>query len=185
MTRADMGMLRALLALLAPALAAACVLDATGPRRRGEPIQTDRLAYVATYRQGAGAYRRYGFALVSTIRNPTGQTLYLGRCFEDSPQPLYEVELPGATDPLASGYFLPWACVGHDRQFELPPGASRTDTLDIVGPTAWDGHTGVPLGALEGRFRLRYDVRTAPADGADLAPDSLARSNLFDVTLEH
>ncbi len=156
--------------------------DVTGPERGAEPIQTDALHYLASYVNGEGTYRQYGFTVVAVFRNTTDQTLYLGRCFPDSPGPLYGVTLADGSGGEV-GYNPGWACVGHDRQFAIAPGEARTDTLQVEGPNSWDGHTGQAFGQLEGRFRLFYEAQTCPGDGACSLPYDYARSNAFDVSL--
>jgi hypothetical protein len=121
---------------------------------------------------------RYQFRVVSRFENRGAATLYLGRCFPDSPQPLFTIF---NTVPVKSGYGQIWACVGHDRQFAIRAGEVRIDTLLVQGPNAFQGGTHVPIGVTEGDFRLYFDVRLAPGDGAPAAPDSVKLSNVFRV----
>lgn len=159
--------------------------DAFGPPpdRASEPVQTDRTRYTATPTgDAAPGFVEYEFTIVATFTNPTDDTVYLGRCFPDSPGPVYGVDLVSPEDEWGAAYSRFWGCVGHDQQFAVAPGAARVDTLRISGPTAWQG--GAYLGLLEGLFRLRYSVRTGPGDGAPEAPDDLESSNVFEVRIE-
>ena len=137
---------------------------------------TDATGYLA-YRLPE-SLPRYQFRIVSRFENRSAGTLYLGRCFPDSPQPLFTVF---NTVPVESGYTQGWACVGHDRQFAIRPGEVRIDTLVVEGPNMFQGGTHVPIGVTEGDFRLYFDVRLAPGDGAPAAPDSIKVSNVFRV----
>jgi hypothetical protein len=121
---------------------------------------------------------RYQYRIISRFENRTTSTLYLGRCFPNSPQPLFTVV---STFPVESGYTQVWACVGHDRQFVIRVGEVRIDTLLVEGPNIFEGGTNKPIGVTEGDFRLYYDVRFAAGDRALAAPDSIKVSNAFRV----
>lgn len=170
-------------ALCAMLLLAACAQDVTGPDRAGEPLQTEKVSYEARVVGGSGNYTQYGFTVVATFRNLMDQTVYLGRCYPDSPTPIYGIVAVDTDDDWGAAYSPGWACVGHDQEFAIAPGGTRTDTLHISGPNAWDGHTKEPFGVLEGRFRIIYDVRLC-RDCATLAPVEMGRSNLFDVRVQ-
>jgi len=167
------------LVLLASSIAPGCQPDFVEP----EPnplLQTDRRQYVASYESGEGNYRRYSFKVLAQISNPGPEPMYLERCFPNSPVPIYGVPL--VNDQLESAYNAPWACVGHHNPIVVAPGATRLDTLRIVGPYATDGVTGQPLGVLEGRFLLFYSASCA--DGLDCPlPRPLYRSHSFTVTV--
>jgi hypothetical protein len=141
---------------------------------------TDTTGYVAQRIWGAGDTSIYRFTVISRFENRGAAPLYLGRCFPTSPQPLFDVVVADSST-AESGYAQPRACVGHDQQFEIIPGAVRIDTLQVEGPNTFDGRTHQPIGITEGRFRLYYDVRLSPGDGAAPAPDSLRVSNAFVV----
>jgi hypothetical protein len=143
---------------------------------------TDATGYVAVRIEGAGSLSRYRFRVVTRFENRTAASLFLGRCFPDTREPLFSVVRAYASDP-ESGYQQIWACVGHDRQFEVRPGEVRTDTLRVEGPNTFDGITQKPLGVTEGRFRLYYDVRSARGDGAPPVAE-LRLSNEFVVRTE-
>ena len=90
---------------------------------------TDRAVYVAEAVDGEPAYRRYRFRLVARFTNTTDHPVYLARCYADTPTPVYGVEqLDPIVDSWGSAYNPAWACVGHDMQIEVMPGATREDT---------------------------------------------------------
>jgi hypothetical protein len=169
--------------ILAATLCLTCGDTAFGPpiERDGEALQTDRLAYEARSFRG-GSER--AFALTVEFRNPTSYTLYVGRCKPDSPLPKYHLDRDSDAASEDPAYSPAWACVDHNDHFPVPAGASRTDTFLLIGPTSRDGQTGEAVGAFEGRFRLRYDVRPCPGDAACASIDSLSLSNAFDVRLK-
>jgi hypothetical protein len=152
----------------------------TGPLSRvpDGAFTTDAASYVA--RPVSPGTARYEFDVATRFENRTRVTLYLGRCYPDSPQPMFGVEL---VEPAGreSGYSMFWACVGHDRQFVVRPGEVRIDTLHIAGPNMFDGATQQPIGVTEGVFRLSFDVRTAPDYPVTAAPLDVAVSNEFVV----
>jgi hypothetical protein len=142
---------------------------------------TDATGYVARRIYGSGDASIYRFTLISRFENRGAVSLYLGRCFPNSPQPLFTVVLADSPSK-ASGFEQFWACVGHDKQFEILPGGVRIDTLQVVGPNAFDGRTQKPFGPTEGQFRLYFDVRLTLGDGAMPAPESIRVSNAFVVS---
>jgi len=139
------------------------------------PITTDATGYVA--HRLPGDLARYQFRIVARFENRGAATLYLGRCFPDSPQPKFTI---WNTTPVASGYAQTWACVGHNRQFAIQSGQARVDTFVVEGPNAFQGSTNVG-GVTEGDFRIYYDVRFAPDDEGPDPPDSIKLSNAFRV----
>jgi len=151
-------------------------LDDLGPVPDGA-FTTDATGYVAVRIPGQ---ERYRFTVISRFQNRGAATLYLGRCFPNSPQPLFGANLATPT-PEGSAYSGIFGCVGHDKQFAIQPGGVRFDTLQVEGPNAFDGRTHEPFGVTNGDFRLYFDVRLAPGDGAPSAPDSLHLSNTFRV----
>jgi hypothetical protein len=154
--------------------------------RAGEPLQTDSLAYTAVPRSGTGSYRTYGFRVVARFTNHMAAPVYLASCGPTSTSPTYDIRLVGDTTGagfLGSIFSRLWACVGHDRQLEVLPGATRTDTLDLTGPSLFDGATGQPFGKFDGRVRLVYGVQTCRGDGACPLPPEAGTSNVFDVTV--
>ena len=169
-------------------LAVGCSALSTAP---GDPassgLHTDRATYVATRVSGEGAYTQYGFRVEARFNNTGPDTLYLARCYPESPTPSYGVELvdaPAASDRERAAYSGAWACVGHDRQIAVAPHSSRVDTLLIRGPNAWDGISHTPFGTLTGQMRLSYAVQRCRGDGACALPPEAGRSNPFDVVRE-
>jgi hypothetical protein len=147
-------------------------------------LHTDRATYVATRVGGEGVYTQYGFRVEARFNNTGPDTLYLARCYPESPTPIYGVELVDASAASLSSnaaYDGAWACVGHDRQIAVAPRSSRVDTLLIRGPNAWDGITHTPFGTLTGQMRLRYEVQRCRGDGACALPAEAGQSNPFDV----
>jgi len=166
---------------MALAWLSACQAGTLGPDPNA-PIQTDRLTYVAAYEQGEGTYRTYTFNLITHFANPTSAAIYLKRCDPTSPQPLFAVPL--LNPALESAYSLPAACVGHHNPIRVAPGETRTDTLRIAGPYAFDGVTGTPLGYLEGRYRILFPRSCEDGLNCPLnQPPYL--SNAFDIKLVH
>ena len=150
-------------------------LDKLGPVTAGA-FTTDATGYLA--RRLPGSLPRYQVRIISRFENQGTSTVYLGRCFPDSPRPLFSVV---STTTVESGYSQIWACVGHDRQFAIRAGETRVDTLLVEGPNIFRGGTNIPFGVSEGDFRLYYDVRLASGDGAPTAPESIKLSNAFRV----
>ena len=162
------------------ALLVSCASPGEPPRDDLGPVPdgaftTDATGYVA--HRLPGNLPRYQFRIIARFENRGAATLYLGRCFPDSPQPTFTVQNTG---PAESGYEQAWACVGHNRQFVIQSGEARVDTFVVEGPNTFQGGKNVG-GVAEGDFRLYYDVRLAPGDGAPPAPDSTKLSNAFRV----
>lgn len=137
--------------------------------------------------EGALVHTRYHFTLVSRFENRSQKAIYLGRCFPDSKQPLFSVV---NADSASSGdfknepaYGQVWACVGHDRQFEILPGQVRVDTLDVEGPNGFNGITGEPHGHVEGTFRLYFEARTKRDERSSSIPYRNRVSNPFTVRI--
>jgi hypothetical protein len=149
-----------------PGLAGCSLLDPSG----AGGLTTDQSSYTAEHISGEGTFRVYGFTLIARFVNRTDGVLYLQRCYPDTQFPIYGVELLDGSDSWGSAYDGTWACVGHEQQIQVGPGEARVDTLSIRGPGAFNGGTGEPFGALEGRMRLTYGVSTSPGDGAPSLP---------------
>lgn len=142
-------------------------------------FMTDATGYVAHRIPNSGALVRYRFTVITRYANRGTVSVFLGRCFPTSPQPLFSVV--AADSSVRSGYEYVWACVGHDKQFELPPGALRTDTLQVEGPNMFDNGTNTGIGATSGRFKLYFAVGSAPGDGASNGAIPTRFSNEFIV----
>lgn len=142
------------------------------------PFNTDASGYVA--QRVPGSDFQFHFKLIARFQNRGLVPLYLGRCLPNSPGPIFGVVAshPSTDD---SGYDQFWGCVGHDQQFEVLPGASRIDTLDVRGPNSVNGLTHVPIGRTEGEFRLYFEVNLTRGDGGTPASESLRLSNAFVV----
>lgn len=164
-------------------LAAAACAGGLGPDAGNVVLRTDRTAYVATYEKGEGTYRTYGFRVIAELENHSGATVYLSRCYPDSPIPIYHVTLVDGEDAWGAAYSGVWACVGHNDQIAVPAGAARVDTLHLTGPNAWDGVTKEPFGAFTGLMQLHYEIQTCRGDGACGLPVAGA-SNTFRVELD-
>ena len=148
----------------------------------GANFTLDRDVYTAS--RVEDGYARYQFRLVANFTNTTDEPVYLGRCYPDSPTPTYGVRFLGqAVDSWGSAYDAAWACVGHDRQIEVLPGATRTDTFEIIGPNAFDGVSGRGFGVLAGRMRLEYRVQSCRGDGACALTTTLGHSTPFEVRI--
>lgn len=138
---------------------------------------TDATGYVAHRIAESGAYVRYRFTVITRYENRGTATLILDRCLPTSPQPLFTVV---STDSaIESGYDYVWGCVGHDDQFELPPGALRVDTLRVEGPNRFEQGKLTGIGATSGRFKLSFSVGYASSGGSSHAPAPIRYSNEF------
>jgi hypothetical protein len=186
--------------------AAACATPtAPLPQRGREAIQTDTTRYEARYHSGSDEYVIYSFAVVARFTNTSDRDIYLDRCFPDSPIPIYGLIAVVPENEWGSAYSPTWGCVGHDRQFRVLPRETRIDTLLISGPNGWevqcdsllsDGTCAyprevqrhmkrVPVGTLEGAFRLRYNGAYCPDDHCqERVPPEYLQSNPFVVELE-
>jgi hypothetical protein len=141
-------------------------------------LTTDATNYVAM--RIPSPLARYRFTVITDFQNRGADPVYLGRCTPNSRTPLFGVRMADGS-PTRSAYDRMWPCVGHDMQFEVLPGAVRTDTLFVEGPNMFDGRTNVAEGNTEGTFRLSFEVQAARGDGAKRMPDSVSRSNAFTV----
>ena len=164
------------------ALAGSGCRSVTDPGEGAVVMRRDKVGYTARILAGAGTFTRYGFTAVVTTRNLGRQAVYLSRCYPDTPVPIHGVELVDGDPGRQSAYDALWACVGHENQFELRPGESRTDVLLIQGPNAWESG-GEPIGTLTGRMRVTYEVRRCRESSPCALPVRVA-SNTFQVTVE-
>lgn len=174
--------LRRLIRFATVALAAAACAGGFGPDADTIVLRTDRTAYWATYEQGEGTYRQYGFRVVAQLINLSHTTVYLARCYPQSPTPTYGVTLVDGDDAWGAAYDGVWACVGHDQQIAVPSRGTRVDTLHVRGPNVWSGATGQPYGALTGLMQLHYEIQACRGDGACRLRTAGA-SNVFRVEL--
>ena len=139
-------------------------------------LATDRTSYAPAYLGGTGAYAEYGFNVIARFTNHAEATVYLARCDPRTPYPMYGVATVGETD--ASAYDPTWACVGHAYQFAVAPGATRVDTLRVIGPSGVQGDH--PLGTFTGNMRLVYEVQSCRGD-ALCRIEGAGNSNVFVV----
>ncbi len=165
--------------LIALGCLCACA-DPTGPAREGEPVQTDATVYFARHMGGSGDDSQYGFMLVSRFLNAQADTVFLARCYPDTPYPIYGVHSVDTPHSKGAAYSPFWACVGGSDPIVVPPGATRTDTLQVRGPNSWD-QSGEPLGVLEGVFQIGFVARYCRAETGCDAPPAEVRSNGFRV----
>lgn len=143
-------------------------------------LMTDATGYVARQIAGSAQPVQYQFTVVSRFQNRSDAPVYLARCYPTSPQPTYSIGAADGAD-IESAYNPNWACVGHDKQFEILPGAVRVDTFLVQGPNTFDEIKQQAIGATDGVLRLFFSVASAPGDGAPQAPGSLGVSNAFVV----
>lgn len=180
--------------LLGPTLLSGCALfDFEEQPREPERdlsalIQTDETAYDAYWVWTRQDERGYAFELVTQLTNPYPDTLYLDNCRPNNRHPIYAVRLVSASEGAevseGAAYDPGWACVGHNRQLALAPGATRVDTMLLSGPNAFDGRTGEAFGVREGRMQIRFELQQCRGSANCRLPDSLAVSNAFDVRID-
>jgi len=156
--------------------------EGPAPARRGEPVQTDKLEYEGR-RIGPPA-SGFEFTIVADYRNPTSDTLFIENCGPGSTRPIYQIIPSSGIESVESAFDPAWACVGHDEQLALAPGAVRVDTFMISGPTGFSAITLEPHGFFEGWWRLTYFVGTERGDGSPLAEQSVGLSNVFEIRVE-
>ena len=130
-------------------------------------LRTDQTTYLA---------KSNSFLLTAELENTTGETLYLGLCFPDDTHPIYSVTLADEEDG-ESAWNPNWGCVGHGESIALEPGATRTDTYELIGPTS--SKDGQPLGEMKGLFRLGYNTLTC----TDRGVCDIIKSNAFRIKL--
>ena len=159
-----------------------------GPEAAAGPdsgtFTTDAAAYTAKASGSLLGNPIYSVTVVARFTNPGTSTIYLARCYPDSPTPIYGVALVGQTDSWGAAYNPAWACVGHDKQIAVRPGETRVDTLKLTGPNAFEGSTNKGFGVTAGRFKLTYGTQSCTGDGeCPLRDESLNSSNEFTIRL--
>ena len=151
--------------------------------RNGTSLSTDSAAYTAARITNGASLLQYGFTAVVRYTNPTDETIYLARCYGDTPYPIYGVVPAQDPDGTLAAYNPMWACVGHDQQIAVAPRTTRVDTLRLVGPSVFASGASAGQGVTEGVFRLMYTPQRCRGDGACPIADPLLRfSNEFRVT---
>jgi len=156
---------------------AACDEDPTAPDK-GEPaIVMDRTYYVARPRLDEGPHD-VAFRVIATYHNTSDARVWLVPCEKPEDGPIWSVER--AYDEADSGYSTIWGCAEVDALIPVEAGESRTDTIEVRGPTSWSEQMG--HGELAGWFRMRYEVSACPAEqSCDAVPAHLTRSAPFYV----
>ena len=144
-------------------------------------VATDRVAYVAGHVRGEGDHAEFGFTLRLSVTNIGTGTVFLPRCRADDTTPSYGISLVRYRDDIGAAYNPTWGCAGHSNNIRLDPGQRRSFDLRIQGPNMWDGHTGQPLGVLEGEMRLAIGVRGTMGRGIE-GGEAPGVSNVFTVT---
>ena len=163
------------IALPLGALLAACSTTEPAPAW----ITTDSVAYTA--RLVPGSTSTYTLRVVTRFVNRGRTDVYLGRCFPNSPRPMYIIGAETQSESQ-SAYNPAWGCVGHDKQFLVAPGQARADTFDLTGPNICRASPPVCEGLLEGRFRIAFMLRNSSGDGTDV--DFGKASNPFAISLD-
>lgn len=133
-------------------------------------LTTDRSAYLAVG-EGEGVWRSFEFTVHATLTNRGGTAVYLERCSPNQDTPIFGVQL-AVPAPLGrySAFEQFYACPHGNTEVSVPPGASRSYTLVIRGPTGRDGITKEPLGELWGAKRLSIPVHSCRGDAACRIP---------------
>ena len=186
--RAGSQSMRRTVVVVSRMLVCSCALacrDATGlPRDLGPvpdgSLMTNATSYVAERIAGSTRPVRYRFAVITRFQNRSAAAVYLDRCFPDSPQPIYGIGVADSSG-RESAYAPFWACVGHNNQFEVLPGAVRVDTFVVEGPNMFDEVKQQAIGATTGKFRLSLSLRGVPGESAPQLPGTLGVSNAFIV----
>lgn len=145
----------------------------TGP---APTLTTDQSAYVAVGDSGIVYDRLWHFTVIATLRNDSDQRLYIDGC--GGPRPVYGFDSYSA----GSAYAPVYGCSGSGVGIAVLPHATRIDTLQIVGPNSFDGHTGVGFGSLSGTLALSYALATCTDVGACHAGTIAAISAPFIVS---
>ncbi len=144
------------------------------------PFRTDRASYAAVVESSWGNWTTYGFDVVTSFTNVTGDTLLLARCMPTDTHPMYAVfqlEPAGGT----SGYDPTWACVGGVSPIVVAPGEVRVDSLHLAGPVSFDETTNRAIGSSAGTYAIGFQLSCAPAGSCTIA-DSQSTSTPFTVT---
>lgn len=118
-------------------------------------LEIDRSDYVAVpTSESLGGAPNVRFTVVAKLRNASRDPVTVSRC-GSATAPMFDVPLALGPANLISGYSRAYACAA-SVPISLAPGATRTDTLVIDGPTSRNGITGTPYGVTEGRFHVLY-----------------------------
>jgi hypothetical protein len=171
-------MRRTIVSLAALVLTTASCRDPLAPLEIS--LTTDASSYVAELGAPLGTTREHSFTVIATFTNRSTQTVFLSRCFQSTPYPIYGI-VTSARDTM-SAYDPGWGCVG-GHFFHVAAGETRIDTLPVRAPWGINGLTGEPLGVFEGEFALVYHVyaciETTSCTGI---PNANVQSRIFRVT---
>ena len=119
-------------------------------------LSTDQASYVAHDVTRDARFPQFAFTVITRVDNAGDAPGFLPRCVAQTSTPIYGIAQLAPIDPDGSAYNPAWACVGGVPPVRIEPGASRVDTLHLVGPTAFKGGGGPYIGTLSGRVRLSY-----------------------------
>jgi len=132
-------------------------------------LQTDRRTYDARPTSDEPPYF-YEFTVLARVRNGTARPVQVKRrCpltdAELQAKPVPDYDVPAVPEDTGSAYSPVTMCaeIVPTPVIVLQPGASRIDTLRIVGPSSWDHYTKRPVGNLSGHFRLTYELSPCAA----------------------
>ncbi len=139
-------------------------------------LKTDSDTYTASC-QGEGNGEACTVNLVVIYINQTDAPVYLNHTTGANATLVYSVRGLSEAD---SAYNPNWAGCCAER-LEILPGQARQDTSTLTGPYNFDGDE--PLGDLEGRIQLLYEVFNCPDEGTVCLLPNSAVSNVFTVTL--
>ena len=167
MRRASVALLMLLVTAWARPMASSRHRDLRDRRQAQSAFTTDSTAYTATADSGASGRPKYHVRIITRYSNTTSAPLYLKRCLPQSTQPMYGVALVEQPESWGAAYTKFWECVPHDRLILVAPGEVRIDTLELRGPNASDGGTGMSLGATSGRFVISFSPLSCPGPDAD------------------
>jgi hypothetical protein len=152
-------------------------------------LTTDSASYTAI----PVGYDQVVVNVVTRFHNTTSAAVSIDRCLPTEHYPPYDVELVRPQSTEGAGYNPSWACVGGVSPIVIAPGETRTDTLTLHGPDAYDNRLGKYLGVLAGTFRVGYggqysnefDIKLPPEGVVPYVPRDLSAAILTDSQLVH
>jgi 4-hydroxyphenylpyruvate dioxygenase len=134
---------------------------------------TDREEYEASYIEGEGAYRQYGFTIIARYENRLAVPVFMYPCgFYALTNTMNDEEV---------GYNPVSICTGGMRSIPVFPGEAKEFNLNIRGPNGWQN--GVSQGLLEGEFRLILNIDRCPEEPGCGLDTEYRISNRFKVRL--
>jgi len=136
-------------------------------------LETNASTYVALRSPSGDPGNQFSIEMVVAVSNGTGAPVTLQGCADNADgTPRFAVSMAATRNDWAPAYEDVNGCPT-PAVITLATGESRVDRILLSAPRLFDGSTGAPLGALEGRMRLVYYV-----DGRTLW------SNAFEVNVE-